>query len=48
MEKCLHGKKNLKIRNKIVYKFNINNDYGHEWDHLQEKVIHAKMCYLQT
>jgi len=41
-------KRNLKKRKKIVYKFNKNNNYDHEWDHLQEKVICAKMCYLQT
>jgi hypothetical protein len=45
MEKCLHGKK---MKKKIVYKFNKNNNNGHEWDHLQEKMICAKICYLQT
>jgi hypothetical protein len=41
MERCLITWKNNeieKIRNKIVYKFNKNNKYGDEWDHLEEQV----------
>ncbi len=28
----------MKLKKKIVYKFNQNNKYGDEWDHLQEQV----------
>jgi len=40
MERCLsHLKDDIeKIRKKIIYNFNILNDYGNEWDNLHSQV----------